>query len=73
MALAVIRSRVILRRMTKRNDAQVCLKLAGPLRAALEDEAASEARGLSSLIRKVLIEHAVNRVTERAADVGGAR
>jgi hypothetical protein len=50
----------------KRNDAQVCLKLSGPLRAALEDEAASEARGLSGLIRKVLIEHAAARITERA-------
>jgi hypothetical protein len=53
----------------KKNDAQVCLKLSGPLRAALEDEAAAESRGLSSLVRKVLIDFAAKRITERA---GGA-
>ena len=56
----------------KRNNDQITLRVAGPLRAALEDEAASEARGLSSLIRKVLIEHAANRIAERA-NAEGAR
>lgn len=49
----------------KRNDDQVCLRLAGPLRAALEDEATSESRGLSSLVRKVLVDHAAQRILSR--------
>jgi predicted HicB family RNase H-like nuclease len=53
----------------KRCDDQITLRVAGPLRAALEDEAASEARGLSNLIRKVLIEYAAKRITERAGTV----
>jgi hypothetical protein len=58
--------------MAKRNDAQVCLKLAGPLRAALESEAAAESRGLSSLIRKILLDHSTRQITGRAggADTG---
>jgi hypothetical protein len=58
----------------KRNNDQITLRVAGPLRAALEDQAASEARGLSNLIRKVLIEHVAKHITERAgADVGATR
>ena len=58
----------------KRNDAQVCLKLAGPLRMALEEEASARGRSLSNLIRFVLIDYAAKRITERAsAEVGGAR
>lgn len=49
----------------KRNDAQVCLKLAGPLRAALEGEAAIDGRGLSGLIRKILVDHAARRIVSR--------
>jgi hypothetical protein len=49
----------------KRYDNQVCLKLAGPLRAALEDEAAARGRSLSNLIRKVLIDFAAQRFVER--------
>jgi hypothetical protein len=52
--------------MAKRNNDQVCLKLPHTLRAALEDEAATESRGLSSLVRKILIEYAATRRVERA-------
>jgi len=53
----------------QRNDAQVSLKLARPLRAELEDWAAAESRGLSSLIRKILVDQAAKRITERGAVV----
>jgi hypothetical protein len=43
--------------MTKRFNEQVCLKLAGPLRSRLEEEAAARGRSLSNLIRYVLVEH----------------
>jgi hypothetical protein len=44
------------------------------LRVALEDEARADSRGLSGLIRKILVEHSTKRVTERAsAETGGAR
>jgi hypothetical protein len=61
--------------MAKRNDAQICLKLAGPLRETLEAEAAAESRGLSSLVRKVLVDHATQRILSRetAAKAGAAR
>jgi hypothetical protein len=49
-----------------RNDAQVCLKLSGPLREALEAEAAERGRSLSNLIRQVLVAHSAKRITERA-------
>jgi predicted HicB family RNase H-like nuclease len=58
----------------KRFDDQVCLKLAGPLRATLEEEAAERGRSLSNLIRRVLTDHAAERITERAgADAGAIR
>jgi hypothetical protein len=58
----------------KRRDDQITLRVAGTLRAVLEDEAAAESRGLSNLIRKILVEHSAKRVTERAsAEPGGAR
>jgi hypothetical protein len=56
----------------KKNDAQVCLKLAGPLRSSLEAQAAAESRGLSSLIRKILIEHSTRYTIERGAANAGA-
>jgi hypothetical protein len=59
----------------KRFDDQVCLKLAAPLRAALEVEAAARGRSLSNLCRQILTDHATKRVIERAAadaNVGGA-
>jgi hypothetical protein len=56
----------------KKQDEQICLKLARPLRLALEDEAASESRGLSNLIRRILIEHAAKRISERAGAEAGA-
>jgi hypothetical protein len=61
--------------MAKRCNDQICLKLAGELRASLEAEAAARGRSLSNLIRVVLIEHSTKHITERAdgADVGEAR
>jgi hypothetical protein len=57
----------------KRNDAQVCLKLAGPLREALDADAATRERSVSWVIRKILINHYAPRIVERAtADVGAA-
>jgi hypothetical protein len=58
----------------KKFDNQVCLKLAGPLRTELEGWAAEESRGLSSLVRKLLLDCVTQRVTERAggADAGAA-
>lgn len=52
----------------KRRDDQVTIRLAAPLRAALEDEAAQRGRGLSHLIRLVLINYATQRVVERGQD-----
>jgi hypothetical protein len=49
----------------KKADAQICLKISGPLRAALESEAAAESRGLSSLVRKILVEHTTQRIVSR--------
>lgn len=58
----------------KRNDDQVCLRLAGPLRAVLEAEAAERGRSLSNLIRQVLVAHSAKRITERTgAELGDAR
>jgi len=57
----------------KRSDDQVTLRLAGTLRAALEDEAAARGRGLSNLIRAILIEHVAQRITERAGGAGATR
>jgi hypothetical protein len=57
--------------MAKRNDAQLSMKLAGPLRETLEAEATARGRSLSNLIRTILIEHSAKRITERAgAEVG---
>jgi hypothetical protein len=61
-----VRSSGIFRCM-KRYEKQVCLKLAGPLRAALEDEAALRGRSLSNLIRAILIAHTTKRVVEQEA------
>jgi hypothetical protein len=51
----------------KRFNEQICLKLAGPLRTELEDWAAEESRGLSSMIRKLLVDCVTQRITARAA------
>jgi predicted HicB family RNase H-like nuclease len=53
-----------MRSKSKRDD-QITLRVAGTLRAALEDEAATESRGLSSLVRKVLLDHAARRAVLR--------
>jgi hypothetical protein len=58
--------------MRKRNN-QITLRLAGTLRAALEDEAEADGdRGLSATIRKILVEHSAKRITERAGENTGA-
>jgi hypothetical protein len=56
----------------KRFDNQVCLKLAGPLRTSLEDEAAARGRSLSNLIRKILVDHAAPRIVSRETASEGA-
>jgi hypothetical protein len=64
----VLPSGVILLAM-KRYENQVCLKLAGPLRAALEDEAKARGRSLSNLIRAILLEHISGRVVSGVAEI----
>jgi hypothetical protein len=49
----------------KRRDDQITLRVAGTLRTALEDEAVAQSRGLSNLIRKILVDYASKRVIER--------
>jgi hypothetical protein len=51
--------------MAKRNDVQFCLKLAAPLRAAVEDDAAALERSASWVIRRILIDHYKHRGAER--------
>jgi hypothetical protein len=59
--------------MAKRCNDQVCLKLAGELRARLEAEAAAHGRSLSNLIRQILIGHFTKPLTERnSAETGAA-
>ena len=53
----------------KRRDDQITLRVAGTLRAALEDEAAGDSRGLSGLIRKILLNHVAQRVIDRETDI----
>ena len=62
MGVAVFHNALHFRRMKRRDD-QITLRVAGQLRAALEDEAAAERRSLSNLIRKILIGHTAQRVT----------
>jgi hypothetical protein len=50
--------------MAKRYDDQVCLKLAGQLRAAVENDAAARDRSVSWVIRKVLIDFYARRIAE---------
>jgi hypothetical protein len=56
-------------------DGQVSVRLSNTLRAALEDEATTAGDcGLSSIIRKILVDHAAKRITARAgADTVAAR
>lgn len=51
---------------TMKRDDQITLRLAGSLRAALEDEAAERGRGLSNLCRTILIEHVSARIASLA-------
>lgn len=41
----------------KRNDDQITLRVAGPLRQQLAADAAARNRSISNLIRKILIDH----------------
>jgi hypothetical protein len=54
----------------KRFNEQVCLKLAGPLRAVVEDDAAARERSVSWVIRRVLIDHYAQCITERTSATG---
>jgi hypothetical protein len=49
----------------KKRDDQITLRVAGTLRAELEAAANAEDCGLSGLVRKVLIDFAARRITER--------
>jgi hypothetical protein len=51
--------------MKPKRDDQVCLRIAGELRTALESEAAECGRSLSNLIRNILVGHAARRVVDR--------
>jgi hypothetical protein len=50
----------------KRYGDQICMKLAGPLRSVIEDDAAARERTISWVIRRVLIDHYAPRIAERA-------
>jgi hypothetical protein len=49
----------------KKRDDQITLRIPGTLRAALENEAAAEARSLSGLVCKVLVDFATARIVSR--------
>lgn len=51
----------------RQNDHQVCLKLAGPLRVAIEADAVERERGISWVIRHILIDHYAPRIVSREA------
>jgi hypothetical protein len=50
----------------KKCDDQITVRIAAPLRVELEHAAADDGRELSSLVRKILIDHAAQRVVDRA-------
>ena len=50
----------------RQNDNQVCLKLAGSLRVAIEADAVERERGISWVIRHILIDHYAQRIVSRA-------
>jgi uncharacterized protein (DUF1778 family) len=51
----------------KVRDDQINIRVSSTLRQELEDAAATDGRGLSGLIRMVLIQWAAQRVTDRAS------
>ena len=53
--------------MRKQLDEQIVLRIAGPLRRELEWQAAREGRPLATYVRRLLIDHATERVLARAA------
>jgi uncharacterized protein (DUF1778 family) len=55
----------------KVRDSGIHLRVAGTLRAALEEAASADDRSLSDIVRAALIDFATRRITERAgADIG---
>lgn len=58
--------------MKRRSNDQITLRVAGELRATLEKEAAAESRGLSGLIRKILVEHSTKYTVEHIDAEAGA-
>jgi hypothetical protein len=52
---------------------KINLRVSGPLRSALEAEAAAEDRDLSSVVRRILINHTTQRVVERARETDRSR
>ena len=56
----------------KRRDDQLTVRVAGTLRAELEDAASTADRSLSDIVRAALIDYATKRVVERG-DVMEAR
>ena len=53
----------------KKRDDQITLRVAGTLRTELEAAASADELSLSGVVRRVLIDFATKRITERA---GGA-
>lgn len=49
-----------------RRDTTVPVRVAEPLKQALQREAESDGRSLSSLVRNILVAHAAARVAEQA-------
>jgi hypothetical protein len=56
-------------------DDQIVVRIARPLRIALQDAAMADGdRGLSGIVRKALVEFAAKHINERAgADAGATR
>ena len=50
---------------TKTRDGRIIVRVAMPLRDVLESEATADGRNLSSLIRKILIDHAARQIVAR--------
>jgi hypothetical protein len=66
MALEAIQMQGIFPIMKRRDD-QITLRVPGTLRVALEAEAVRRGRGISHVIRNILIDVLTQRITDRAA------
>jgi uncharacterized protein (DUF1778 family) len=51
--------------MSKIREEVIRVRVSGSLRAELEQAAADDGRDLSSLVRKILIDHTAQRMVER--------